>query len=455
MLINKYIWLWWEQGWKNAPIICKATISTFEYYNKDYKIMLVSKNNFNDYIDKEYNWIFNCQGPAFRADIVRTLLLQKYGGVYSDATCFCCINLDNFLNEVGFKDFFTFDIKTYEKGNPSGRTTCSWFLVANPDNYIINNIKNNFLDVAKKNPINHPYFLWHFTLTKLVNNDNNFILWYKNLYKINTFYNRIDSRILHLDISTKLNFEKWFHPLEIKKEIDNKTFKIIKLRNNVDYKNLYNNNSIYSNLLNNYIYNETNNCNIFLLGFPKSGTTSFNFLFNKIGIKSYHWSYKNSYIGKILDNNIKNNNLLLNNLLEKNSRIAITQFDVCLDFNNNFFHQITHYKQIIEENKNDIFILNKRDKYKLLNSMKKWGNLDKRMLKYCSYLFVNMENLSNDEKILKLIDNHYENIELYMKNNLNIKFISFDIENDDLNKLRKYINIKNFINLPRENVNSK
>ena len=39
---------------------------------------------------------------------------------------------------------------------------------------------------------------------------------------------------------------------------------------------------------------------IILLGFPKSGTTSFQKLFSELGYNSYHWRKNNQYIGEMV-----------------------------------------------------------------------------------------------------------------------------------------------------------
>jgi len=192
---------------------------------------------------------------------------------------------------------------------------------------------------------------------------------------------------------------------------------------------------------------------IILLGLPKSGTTSFNTLFKMLNFKTYHWKCNNNYIGTIINNNIKNKKPLLSTF---NNYVCITQMDCCVDENNNFWHQITHYKQLYEENKNAIFILNKRDKYKILNSFKKWTNsgvtLISRIFKYNPELFKHsaMKNKTNDEKILILIENHYNNIETFFKSKPDAKFIIYDIDNDKIEKLNKYIDTrKNGINITK------
>ena len=228
-MIPKIIWLWWEQGWNNAPFICSYTIKSFKKMNPEFKINLVERNNINDYIDTKYNWLFNCQGPAFRADIIRLLLLQKYGGVYSDAATFCCINILTFIEDINFNQFWGFDIKSFNKKNDK-RTLGSWFYISKPNTYIINNFTNAFLRNAKQNPIKHNYYLHHNTLTDLIDNNTIFKEWYKNLKKISVFQNRIHAKFLSYSSKTILEEAEWYHPNDIVFLIKNKKFKIIKLR---------------------------------------------------------------------------------------------------------------------------------------------------------------------------------------------------------------------------------
>ena len=76
--MNKNVWLWWEQGWNQAPEICKMTVKSFEKSSPDWKIHCLSKDNLWEYISKDYKWIMSCQGPAFRGDLVRAILLKEY-----------------------------------------------------------------------------------------------------------------------------------------------------------------------------------------------------------------------------------------------------------------------------------------------------------------------------------------------------------------------------------------
>lgn len=252
--VPKIIWLWWEQGWADAPFICGYTVKSFSHWNPEYKIMLISKNNFNEFIDKKYNWLFQCQGPAFRADIVRLLLLQKYGGVYADAATFCCVNITSFLKEINFSKFWGFDIKSFNK-NKDERTLGSWLYISEPNTFIINTFTNVFLKSAKENPIKHIYFLHHKTLSDLICNDIQFKIWYNNLKKINVFMNRIGAKYLSYNSSSIINEPEWFHPNNIEKLIKNNEFKIIKLRhkNIATSDDLLKDGTIFRLLIDNYL----------------------------------------------------------------------------------------------------------------------------------------------------------------------------------------------------------
>lgn len=192
---------------------------------------------------------------------------------------------------------------------------------------------------------------------------------------------------------------------------------------------------------------------IILLGFPKSGTTSFTFLFNKIGYKSYHWTYRSDtdYIGNWIKKSKLKNEKLLSFLPQEKKPIALTQMDICLDEQNCYWPQLVDYKLLYEQYPNALFILNMRDPDDILKSMKKWQNYDKRILKYNPELFKNIEG-NDDEKIIKLIKNHFYNVTTFFNSKKNSKFIKYDIIHDNVNKLNKFIDTKN-LDFPQVNKN--
>lgn len=185
---------------------------------------------------------------------------------------------------------------------------------------------------------------------------------------------------------------------------------------------------------------------IILLGLPKSGTTSFHVLFKKLGLTSYHWKKDGIHIGTLMNEHKLANRPLLSNF---NHDDCITQMDICISENNCYWPQITDYHQIYMENKDAIFILNKRDPYKLLSSFKRWGNLYNRLLQYNSTFTDGTE-----EGFIRFVNEHYARIENYFSSISYAKFIVFDIDNDPLTKLCTYIDIKEYSELPHANENT-
>ena len=187
---------------------------------------------------------------------------------------------------------------------------------------------------------------------------------------------------------------------------------------------------------------------IILLGFPKSGTSSFQKLFTQLGYKSYHWRKGNKYIGVMIKENYINNKPLLNDFSDKD---VITQMDVCIDKDNAYWPQILHYRQIYEENKNSIFILNKRNPKQLLDSFKGWKNLNKRLYNYNPELIYD----KTDNGFINFVLKFYNEVEEYFSQHTESKFLTYDIDNDTIDKLKPYIDIKNIKLFPKKNVNKK
>jgi len=186
---------------------------------------------------------------------------------------------------------------------------------------------------------------------------------------------------------------------------------------------------------------------IILIGFPKSATSSFNELFKNIGYNSYHQFYNEIPIAKIIKMNMLNDLPMLNGFPKD---IALTQIDYCWP-HFTFFPQIEYYQKLYEENKDSVFILNKRSPHEILKSIKKWKDYYIRLFIYGSYLFTEIEGTTKDKKFINLLNKHYDNIESFFNKLPDAKFISYDINKDSIVKLSPYINIKKEIMLPHVN----
>ena len=187
---------------------------------------------------------------------------------------------------------------------------------------------------------------------------------------------------------------------------------------------------------------------ILLLGLPKSGTTSFNKLFEKLGYEAYHWKINNGqYIGKIIQNNKKNNLPLLNGF---SNAACITQMDVCISNEYCYWPQIVDYEQLYFQNKDAIFILNTRDPVNILQSFKKWLGFYKRIHLYNPELIKKNTN----EGFIDFVNSHYNRIRQFFLSIPEAKFIEYHIKNDKIDKLAQFIDLKGIKILPHENKNA-
>ena len=126
--IPKRIWIYWAQGWEDAPPIVQVCRDSWIKCNKDWEVVLLTEKNLSDYIALDV--LEDRQIPyVWRADVIRLYLLEKYGGVWADATTFCTMPLDGWLPGVTRTGFFAFD-------KPK-TTLASWFLVAEEHNSLM------------------------------------------------------------------------------------------------------------------------------------------------------------------------------------------------------------------------------------------------------------------------------------------------------------------------------
>ena len=125
--MNKTIWLLWLQGWDNPPYLIEKVKQTWIRNNPGWSVQLLSRDNLSDFIDtSKVPWKAS---PAAQSDVIRIHLLEKYGGVWADATLACVEPLDSWLE--------TSSVWMY-RGSllfADGKGPASWFIIALPGSY--------------------------------------------------------------------------------------------------------------------------------------------------------------------------------------------------------------------------------------------------------------------------------------------------------------------------------
>jgi hypothetical protein len=236
--INKTIWMFWEQGWNDAPEICKICLKSWLKYNPDWNIQTLDGSNIADFINLEqYVKNYKSKRPIqMRADILRTNLLNQHGGLWVDATVFCTKPLNDWIYPYIKEGFFAF-----EKNDKVPHLISNWLLYAEPNNYIINTWATKY-NSYWKNKETSEYFRHAYMFDDLYKNNNTFYIMWNNIKKLSA---SIPHKLKYKDKHSSI-------PAHIKKHINKVQSPLYKLDHNPKTSEVIKDNSfenVYSYLL--------------------------------------------------------------------------------------------------------------------------------------------------------------------------------------------------------------
>ena len=166
----------WFQGFNDPdfPKINKKCVNKWEALNPKWNINKLTYQNIYKYTPEFFDIIKNSPKRSFPAqsDLLRILLLYKFGGVWADVNVYPTMPLKNIvkntLNETGF---FAYRFMPRLDKDSGSREIASWFLcVDKPKRYIIKKWKEEFIKRFKSSE-NFIYFSFHQTLCDLYDSD--------------------------------------------------------------------------------------------------------------------------------------------------------------------------------------------------------------------------------------------------------------------------------------------
>ncbi len=145
---NKVIWMFWDSGLESAPDVVKLSHSSWVNQNPDYKIVLLDNQTIQQHLGFDFFAVFKVMtvdlGAAGKSDLLRLYLLNRFGGVWADATTFCKQPLTTWL-DISTTGFFCFREKQSDD-----RQLVSWFLAAHKGNAIIQDLLQASLSYLTK-----------------------------------------------------------------------------------------------------------------------------------------------------------------------------------------------------------------------------------------------------------------------------------------------------------------
>jgi hypothetical protein len=168
----KTIYICWLQGFDKAPDIVAHCVQSWKYYNPDWKIVLLDYKNLKQYVNIE-EYIPDIFSKPIKkchlADIIRSILLTKYGGVWADATTFCNKPLSEWLLPYIKEGFFAFKYTTTPKILLS-----NWFLYSDKNGFIIREWTKKTIEYYTTHSKADTYFIHHHLFYKLYKLDTTF-----------------------------------------------------------------------------------------------------------------------------------------------------------------------------------------------------------------------------------------------------------------------------------------
>ena len=202
---NEFIlWTCWLQGIETAPPLVKTCINSAVKYAGSRRVIVLTYDNLENYISlpsfiMEKHKKGYIQFPAF-TNIIRTYLLYFYGGLWFDSTVLFTQPVpDNLLLE----DIFFFKSPLDDKHCPWS----SWFIIAaKRKNYLLYNLLCALLAYWQKKNKYIDYFIFHYSLQAIINNDD----LSAKIYDKIPYYNNQNPHYLQMKLLfSEFNNELW------------------------------------------------------------------------------------------------------------------------------------------------------------------------------------------------------------------------------------------------------
>lgn len=205
-MVTKIIWMYWQQGWEQAPELVQRCKASWIRWNPDFEVRALTERTFFEYVTFP-----KAISPGRRdlpvqktSALLRLDLLLRYGGIWADATVMCTRPLREWLEPYYTRQFFAFR-------NPGpDRLMSNWFIAAEPGSILLQRLHKDFFNLFINNHFSnqetalgkklvdyfnrrwtidvpstlkwhswfarkilrvYPYFIFHYTFNKLILSD--------------------------------------------------------------------------------------------------------------------------------------------------------------------------------------------------------------------------------------------------------------------------------------------
>lgn len=127
--------MYWHQGWASAPDLVHRCAATWHHHNPGWDIQMLDAANLTARTGVTVRREEQRLALPALSDVIRIRLLERYGGVWADATLWCMRPLDAWIDSVcRYRGFFAYA----RPGEPAPwRPISTWFLAAGEGSWIV------------------------------------------------------------------------------------------------------------------------------------------------------------------------------------------------------------------------------------------------------------------------------------------------------------------------------
>jgi len=142
--IPKIIWTYWDS--RSVPDVVQKCINTWRNHNPDYEIVVLSNEDIPYYLpETDVLGMKMANTPQRTADLIRVHILEKYGGIWADATIMMNGSLDFIQSKKGY-DFVGYHIGKM-MNRPESPVIENWFFAAPPRSVFVKNWRECFTKI--------------------------------------------------------------------------------------------------------------------------------------------------------------------------------------------------------------------------------------------------------------------------------------------------------------------
>lgn len=183
---ERIVWQYWDSGIDGAPLVVRSSIKSVQDNLPDgYKHIVLNDKNLHEYVEIP-DWIMDKRRTnrefrtVFFSDILRLYLLEKYGGVWIDATIFMSAQIPGHVLNSSFFVFYRgeepAEREIYERFDPNYFSwrkefkvkLCNSFIVADRGHPFLTALKDILVRYWKEENTFRHYFILQMLFEQLI-----------------------------------------------------------------------------------------------------------------------------------------------------------------------------------------------------------------------------------------------------------------------------------------------